>query len=186
MIRSVIRLGICCCASLQSGCEALQVLRTSWPAPAATTLWSCCRQPRPVGDEALLTRLRATAEAPYLIEGTQLVISVSVGIAMYPKDGKCPASLLSNAEAAMQMAKSRGRSFSQFYTPALESRATRMLMQEQMLRNAVERGEFELHYQPQTSCRQASFRLRSPGALEAPAPGLVSPDEFIGFAETGG
>lgn len=121
--------------------------------------------------EALLARLRATAEAPYLIEGTQAVISVGVGVAMYPKDGKCPASLLSNAEAAMQMAKSRGRSFSQFYTPALESRATRMLMQEQMLRNAVERGEFEpaLPAADPDADRRAC-RLRSPGALEAPAP----------------
>jgi len=137
--------------------------------------------------EALLTRLRATAEAPYLIEGTQLVISVSVGIAMYPKDGKCPASLLSNAEAAMQMAKSRGRSFSQFYTPALESRATRMLMQEQMLRNAVERGEFELHYQPQTLMQTGELSgFEALVRWKHPHRGLVSPDEFIGFAENRG
>ncbi|WP_304350180.1 bifunctional diguanylate cyclase/phosphodiesterase [Comamonas testosteroni] len=137
--------------------------------------------------EALLTRLRATAEAPYLIEGTQLVISVSVGIAMYPKDGKCPASLLSNAEAAMQMAKSHGRSFSQFYTPALESRATRMLMQEQMLRNAVERGEFELHYQPQILMQTGELSgFEALVRWKHPHRGLVSPDEFIGFAENRG
>ena len=137
--------------------------------------------------EALLARLRATAEAPYLIEGTQLVISVSVGVAMYPKDGKCPASLLSNAEAAMQMAKSHGRSFSQFYTPALESRATRMLMQEQMLRNAVERGEFELHYQPQTLMQTGELSgFEALVRWKHPHRGLVSPDEFIGFAENRG
>ena len=115
------------------------------------------------------------------------MISVSVGVAMYPKDGKCPASLLSNAEAAMQMAKSHGRSFSQFYTPALESRATRMLMQEQMLRNAVERGEFELHYQPQTLMQTGELSgFEALVRWKHPHRGLVSPDEFIGFAENRG
>ena len=110
-----------------------------------------------------------------------------MGIAMYPKDGESPEVLLSNAEAAMHMAKNRGRSFSQFYTPALESRATRMLMQEQLLRQAVEQGEFELHYQPQIELQtgklagfEALVRWRHPHR------GLVSPDEFIGFAESRG
>ena len=137
--------------------------------------------------EALVAQLRTPVEAPYQVEGTQLNVSLSVGIAMYPKDGECPEALLSNAEAALQMAKGRGRSFSQFYTPALEGRATRMLMQEQMLRNAVERGEFELHYQPQTLIQ--SGELAGFEALvrwKHPHRGLVSPNEFIGFAENRG
>ena len=137
--------------------------------------------------EALVAQLRTPVEAPYQVEGTQLNVSLSVGIAMYPKDGECPEALLSNAEAALQMAKGRGRSFSQFYTPALEGRATRMLMQEQMLRNAVERGEFELHYQPQTLMQ--SGELAGFEALvrwKHPHRGLVSPNEFIGFAENRG
>ena len=137
--------------------------------------------------EALVAQLRTPVEAPYQVEGTQLNVSLSVGIAMYPNDGQCPEALLSNAEAALQMAKARGRSFSQFYTPALEGRATRMLMQEQMLRNAVERGEFELHYQPQTLMQ--SGELAGFEALvrwKHPHRGLVSPNEFIGFAENRG
>ena len=137
--------------------------------------------------EALVAQLRTPVEAPYQVEGTQLNVSLSVGIAMYPNDGQCPEALLSNAEAALQMAKTRGRSFTQFYTPALEGRATRMLMQEQMLRNAVERGEFELHYQPQTLIH--SGKLAGFEALvrwKHPHRGLVSPNEFIGFAENRG
>ena len=137
--------------------------------------------------ESFAAKLRAAVEAPYQIEDTQLVVSLSMGIAMYPKDGESPEVLLSNAEAAMHMAKNRGRSFSQFYTPALESRATRMLMQEQLLRQAVEQGEFELHFQPQIELQtgklsgfEALVRWRHPHR------GLVSPDEFIGFAESRG
>lgn len=137
--------------------------------------------------EALATLLRSVAEQPYQIDGTQLVISLSMGIAMFPKDGNSPEELISNAEAAMHMAKNRGRSFVQFYTPALEGRATRMLMQEQLLRQAVERGEFELHYQPQL--HPDSGELAGFEALvrwKHPHRGLVHPDEFIGFAENRG
>lgn len=137
--------------------------------------------------EALAILLRSVAEQPYQIDGTQLVISLSMGIAMFPKDGNSPEELISNAEAAMHMAKNRGRSFVQFYTPALEGRATRMLMQEQLLRQAVERGEFELHYQPQLHLD--SGELAGFEALvrwKHPHRGLVHPDEFIGFAENRG
>lgn len=137
--------------------------------------------------EALAAQLRSAVEAPYQIEGTQLVISLSVGIAMYPKDGDSPEVLMSNAEAAMHMAKSRGRSFSEFYTPVLEGRATRMLMQEQMLRHAVAQGDFELHYQPQTLLQTGELAgFEALVRWKHPHRGLVSPDEFIGFAENRG
>ncbi|RGE45804.1 EAL domain-containing protein [Comamonas testosteroni] len=137
--------------------------------------------------EAMATLLRSAVEAPYQIEGTQIVITLTTGIAMFPKDRDSPEVLLSNAEAALHMAKSRGRSFAQFYTPALEGRATRMLMQEQLLRLAVEQGEFELHYQPQMHI--GSGALAGFEALvrwKHPHRGLVSPNEFIGFAENRG
>ena len=137
--------------------------------------------------EAMATLLRSAVEAPYQIEGTQIVISLSMGIAMFPKDGDSPEVLLSNAEAALHMAKNRGRSFAQFYTPVLEGRATRMLMQEQLLRLAVEQGEFELHYQPQL--HMGTGALAGFEALvrwKHPHRGLVSPNEFIGFAENRG
>lgn len=137
--------------------------------------------------EALAAQLRAVIEAPCEAEGTQLIVSPSMGIALYPDDGDSPEVLLSNAEAAMHMAKSEGRSLVQFYTPLLEGRATRMLMQEQMLRTAVEHGDFELHYQPQTFT--ANGRLAGFEALvrwRHPHRGLVPPGEFISFAENRG
>lgn len=137
--------------------------------------------------EALAVQLRRIVEAPCDIEGTQLVVSPSMGIAMFPSDGDTPEKLLSNAEAAMHLAKSLGHRALQFYIPTLESRATRMLMQEQLLRQAVEQGQFELHYQPQTSA--ADGRLVGFEALvrwRHPHRGLVYPDEFIAFAENRG
>lgn len=137
--------------------------------------------------EALAVQLRSAVEAPYQVEGTQLVISLSMGIAMFPKDGDSPEVLLSNAEAALHMAKSRGRSFVQFYTPVLEGRATRMLMQEQLLRLAVEQGEFELHYQPQLNMHTGALAgFEALVRWKHPHRGLVSPDEFISFAENRG
>ena len=137
--------------------------------------------------EALATQLRSVVEEPYLIEGTKLVISLSMGIAMFPKDGNSPEALLSNAEAAMHMAKSRGRGFVQFYTPVLEGRATRLLMQEQLLRLAVEQGEFELHYQPQLYLHNGELAgFEALVRWKHPHRGLVSPNEFIGFAENRG
>ena len=137
--------------------------------------------------EALAGQLRSAVEAPYQIEGTQLVLSLSLGIATYPQDGDGPEALLSNAEAAMHMAKSRGRGFTQFYIPMLESRSTRMLMQEQLLRQAVERDEFELHYQPQIHMHNGELAgFEALVRWKHPHRGLVSPDEFIGFAENRG
>ena len=137
--------------------------------------------------ESIAMQLRQVIETPCDIEGTQLVVSPSIGIAIYPKDGNSPEVLLSNAEAAMHLAKSQGRSAFQFYTPTLEGRATRMLMQEQLLRQAVELGELELHYQPQAFT--ADGKLAGFEALvrwRHPHRGLVYPDEFIGFAEKRG
>jgi GGDEF domain-containing protein len=79
--------GICCCASWQSGCEALRCSGHRGPHRQRRLCGRAARQPRPAGDRGPAADCGAT-EAPYLIEGTQLVISVSVGIAMYPKDGK--------------------------------------------------------------------------------------------------
>ena len=83
----------------------------------------------------------------------------------------------------MHMAKSRGRrSFVQFLHPCIGKPRHAHAGCRSNCCAAVERGEFELHYQPQ-NMHTGALSGRGPGALEAPHRGLVSPDEFIGFAE---
>ncbi|ABX33847.1 diguanylate cyclase/phosphodiesterase with PAS/PAC sensor(s) [Delftia acidovorans SPH-1] len=145
--------------------------------------------PDPQETETQASHLQRIIEAPCAIDGTPLVISPCMGIAMYPGDGKNAEELLNRAESAMHMAKDSGRRNLQFYAPAQDGQATQaqMLMQEQQLRGALERGEFELYYQPQTFT--ADGRLAGFEALvrwRHPQRGLVLPGEFIGFAEARG
>ncbi len=143
--------------------------------------------PCPEAAESQAGQLQRIIEAPCSIAGTPLVISPCMGIAMYPGDGQSPEELLSHAETALQLAKHNGRRSLQFYAPDRAGQATNLLMQEQALRQALQRNEFELHYQPQTFT--ADGRLASFEALvrwRHPQRGLVLPGEFIGFAEARG
>ncbi len=114
-------------------------------------------------------------------------VSASVGIALFPSDGEDTTTLLKNADAAMYLAKARGKNNFQFFTSELAERAARHFALEGDLRQAVLRSELVLHYQPR-------FRL-SDGAMcgmeallrwQHPTRGLIPPGEFIDLAEESG
>ena len=151
------------------------------------------------GDEftVLLADLKSTDDAakiaqkvldaiaqPMRIEGTELFITTSIGIALFPSDGETAETLLANADHAMYRAKDAGRNSYQMFTPAMNSRALERLSLENDLRHALDRGELELHYQPQISI--ASGRITGVEALlrwNRPGFGLVGPKDFIPIAE---
>jgi diguanylate cyclase (GGDEF)-like protein len=122
-----------------------------------------------------------------LEEGQKVFVSSSIGIAVYPLDGKDGTTLVKNADAAMFRAKEMGRSNYQFYTAAMNEHALDKLVLETELRRAIERNEFELFYQPkaQLASRHVSgFEAllrwrRSDGTL-------VPPAEFIPLLEDTG
>jgi len=125
-----------------------------------------------------------TVAHPLQIEGTELFITTSIGIALFPNDGDTAEALLANADHAMYRAKDAGRSSYQMFTPAMNSRALERLALENDLRHALERGELELHYQPQISI--ATGRVMGVEALlrwHRPGHGIVGPKEFIPIAE---
>ncbi len=125
--------------------------------------------------------------APFQIAGQELFVSPSIGITLFPLDDNDPEALLKNADAAMYHAKDSGRNTFQFFTPELNQRTARRLGLETALRHALERGEFQLHYQPQVDL--ASGRVTGVEALirwQRPDIGLVSPLEFIPLAEETG
>jgi diguanylate cyclase (GGDEF)-like protein/PAS domain S-box-containing protein len=130
--------------------------------------------------------VEVTAE-PFVVDGRQLFVSASVGISLFPDDGDGPEALIRNAEAAMYQAKEGGRNGYLFYAAEMNARAQRRLGLETDLRQALVRGEFELHYQPKVDCR--SGRIAGVEALirwRHPQRGLVGPGEFIPLLEETG
>ncbi len=129
-------------------------------------------------------KLREELLKPYIVEDMPLHLSPSIGIAVYPDDGDTPSTLIKNADAAMYLAKEKGRNNYQFYTPILNARTLDRLKLEYDLRSALDFGQFELHYQPQIDARtkhvygaEALVRWRHPER------GLVPPNHFIPIAE---
>jgi len=93
----------------------------------------------------------ALLSRPFFVDEQEVFISASIGISIYPADGKDSDTLLRNADVAMYRAKSQGRSNYQFYTPALTTQVQERLTIETYLRQALKKNELLLHYQPQYS-----------------------------------
>ncbi len=129
-------------------------------------------------------KLLAAIEAPLHAEGRPISVTPSIGIAMFPGDGATPAELIKHADTAMYLAKARGRATLQFFDASLARSAYAALVMEGQLTQALERGEFVLHFQPQV--RADNGALVGAEALvrwQHPERGLLLPDEFIPVAE---
>ena len=136
---------------------------------------------------SLARRVQELMQRPFQLEGREVVLTASIGIAMYPEDGTDAATLLKNADTAMFNAKHHGRSNYQFYSASLTLQAAKRLDLESNLRLALERDEFFLVYQPQFSI--ANNQIESVEALirwKHPDKGFISPLEFIPTAEENG
>ena len=121
---------------------------------------------------------------PFEVDGRSFYFTTSVGISLFPADGDDPETLLRNADSALYRAKDQGRHGYQLFAPEMNARAVRRLSLEQALRRALERGEFELHYQPQIDLRTGAIRgLEALLRWHHPERGDVAPAEFIELAE---
>jgi diguanylate cyclase (GGDEF)-like protein/PAS domain S-box-containing protein len=122
--------------------------------------------------------------APYDIDGRELVIGASVGIALSPGDGATSEELMRNADMALYRAKSDGGGVHHFFEKEMDLQAQRRRDMELDLRRAFANGEFELHYQPLVSI--ASDRISGFESLlrwRHPDKGMISPAEFVPVAE---
>jgi diguanylate cyclase (GGDEF)-like protein/PAS domain S-box-containing protein len=124
---------------------------------------------------------------PIRVEERELTVTPSIGIAVFPDDGRDAETLIRNADAAMYHAKEMGRANSQFFTEQMNLSASRRLSLENDLRRALARGELRVHYQPivdvktgKTAAHEALVRWQHPER------GLVYPGEFIQVAEETG
>jgi diguanylate cyclase (GGDEF)-like protein/PAS domain S-box-containing protein len=124
---------------------------------------------------------------PVDLHNHAISITPSIGISVYPEDGRDFDMLVRNADAAMYHAKSFGRNSYKFYTADLNARAREILAIESQLRFALDRNEFELHYQPQVE--MSTGRILGAEALirwNHPTLGLLGPGRFIDVAEERG
>jgi diguanylate cyclase (GGDEF)-like protein/PAS domain S-box-containing protein len=139
---------------------------------------------RPEDAQNLAARIVDTMKMPFLLPCATVEIGASVGIAVSPTDGLDAHNLLSRADLAMYRVKSQGRNGWCFYQPEMDEQLLHRLEMEQDLKTALEKGEFELFFQPLldlTSSEVVSFEalLR----WHHPVRGMVPPSEFIPIAE---
>lgn len=132
-------------------------------------------------------RLNSAFEEPVTVGDSHFVLSASIGISLFPQNGTDAHTLLRNADTAMFKAKEAGRGTFQFYVEEMTRYAMERSRMEADLREAVERNELEVHYQPQI--RLDDDRVVGFEALvrwQHPELGGLSPDQFISLAEDSG
>ena len=128
-----------------------------------------------------------TVSQPFVIRGREIFVTASIGIAIYPFGEDDVDALLQTTDIAMYRAKEEGRNTYEFYDVAMNAHAAESLEMENLLRRALEREEFVLHYQPKISVRTG--RITGVEALirwNSRELGLVSPVKFIPLAEKTG
>jgi diguanylate cyclase (GGDEF)-like protein/PAS domain S-box-containing protein len=124
---------------------------------------------------------------PFDLDGHEVHISASIGIAIYPSHGESIDELLRHADIAMYQVKGQGKNGHAFYDPSMQEVSHQKIALEQSLRRALENGELEMYYQPQIDA--IGGRIVGAEALmrwNHPTRGVVSPGEFLPFAEENG
>ncbi len=132
-------------------------------------------------------KILETMAQPFVAAERELHITTSIGISVFPDDGRDAESLIRNSDAAMYHAKGTGRANYQFFTEQMNQVASRWLVIENDLRRAVHNGEMRVYYQPvidATSGRAASHEALM--RWQHPAHGVLGPDEFLQVAEDTG
>jgi diguanylate cyclase (GGDEF)-like protein len=132
-------------------------------------------------------RLVEALGTPYVIDDNGVHVSASIGIAVFPENGRTTHELMINADAAMYHTKEQGRNGYRFFEAAMNINVHQQLQLQHELRRALDQGEFLLYYQPKlvspdgpVTGVEALLRWQKPGV------GLVPPDEFLGVAERTG
>src|SRR5215213_9014015 len=142
---------------------------------------------RPEEVNVLADNLVEALGAPYELDGNQVVVSTSIGIALAPEDGTTPDELLKNADMAMYRAKADGRGTHRFFESDMDARLQARRALELDLRQAIVQGHFELHYQPLINIRNEVITgFEALVRWNHADRGMVSPAEFIPLAEETG
>ena len=142
---------------------------------------------RPEDASVVATRILAELSGPFLVDGHEVFVSASIGIAVSPVDGQETQQLLTNADTAMYQVKDEGKNSFKFYEPTMHAAALDRLKLEGALRRAVANEEVILHYQPEFDARtEQMVGVEALVRWHVPGQGLISPAEFIPLAEETG
>ena len=134
--------------------------------------------------EKVVKKIFRILKPEIIADGHELHINTSIGIALYPEDGRTVETLVKHADTALYHAKELGRNTYQLYTGAMHHLASQRLTLENSLRNAITYNQFILHYQPIVDLQsKETVRLEALLRWQHPERGLVYPDEFMPLAE---
>ncbi|ALK96640.1 diguanylate cyclase [Massilia sp. WF1] len=135
----------------------------------------------------IVQRVMDSVAQPVMLGPKEFFVTCSIGVAAYPSDGTPAESLIEHADIAMYRAKKLGRNNFQFYTPAMNEESLERVRIESALRNALERNEFVLHYQPQVDLKSGQIvGMEALIRWKHPELGMVPPSRFVGVAEDTG
>lgn len=136
--------------------------------------------------QAYAADLQRILNQPHFVEGNDLNVSASIGVAMFPCDGLRTDDILRHADVAMYGAKDAGRNSIRFFLPCMQEAAHRRLDMERGLRRAIARREFSMFYQPIVDFGGRIIAAEALLRWHHPTRGLIPPGEFIGVAEESG
>jgi diguanylate cyclase (GGDEF)-like protein/PAS domain S-box-containing protein len=136
---------------------------------------------------SIVRKLLDAFSKPLAVEGYELFVTVSIGASLYPDDGQDVDTLMTNADVALFRVKEQGRNAFQFYTQDMSLRAQQRLELETALRLALQRQEFELHYQPRVDLRNGTVSgVEALIRWQSRDRGWVPPNSIISIAEESG
>jgi len=135
----------------------------------------------------IVTKLLQALELPFVLEGQEAFVAASAGIAIYPLDDTNIDNLVKNADTAMYRAKEQGGNTYQYFKADMNAKAMQRLNMENALRYALEKNEFELHYQPRVDFNSGAIRgMEALLRWNSPQFGSISPAQFIPLLEETG
>jgi len=139
-------------------------------------------------DAALVARkVQEVVARPHVLAGGEIYVTPSIGIAVFPADGESPDALLRSADVALHRVKEQGRGQVQFYSTELKAASLEGMRLEALLREALERGQLSLHFQPQVDVeKRALVGCEALARWVHPEHGPISPGVFIPIAEGSG
>ena len=144
-------------------------------------------QPDEAAVEEFCRRISRAVSQPVRVEEREILLSASIGVSLFPRDGNDAETLLQHADTAMYRVKNEGRGATRFFTVEIASDMHLRLTLEQSLRRAIERAEFLLEYQPRVRLADgAPVGVEALVRWERPGYGRVAPAHFINIAEDSG